>query len=219
MKYFSKVSIKSKKHIIAYLEQVRQLGDGDMYASHQWLWKLFPNATKRNFIHMKDIRTKTPTFYIISDDKPVSGGLFDIDVVREYTPKVVKGGKYRFEMIVNPTIDRKIDGKSRRTSVMTEAFNDFRKSGGVLSSVKNTHIKSWLDRRGGRNGFECVRAEVVSDSKSKFKKKPQHNKYITTSLVRVVGEFVVTDIESFGDMLANGLGKGRAFGCGMVLVK
>ena len=70
----------------------------------------------------------------------------------------------------------------------------------------------WLARRGDENGFEVVAANV--DVTRDHVDKPGRPFFLDVS--RFTGCLKVTNASVFADALRNGIGSGRAFGCGMV---
>ena len=70
----------------------------------------------------------------------------------------------------------------------------------------------WLTRRGKEHGFEVITASV--DVARDHVDKPSRTFFLDVS--RFTGSLKVTDAVAFSDALRNGIGGGRAFGCGML---
>lgn len=104
----------------------------------------------------------------------------------------VQDGRYRFRLAANPTVTR--EGK---------------RHGLVGEDAQLT----WLQRQGERNGFD-VQAALVSGSDTLRGRKAA----MRVSLLCVVfeGILVARDPVMLAGAVANGIGPGKAFGCGLL---
>lgn len=107
---------------------------------------------------------------------------------------------YRFTVTVSPT---RRDNQSRQ-----------------LKPVKGREaIADWFIERSAHNwGFSVdpLRLQVDDVSVTQFKGKAE--RYITLQQATLSGYLTVTDPERFALSVASGLGRGRAFGCGLLQV-
>lgn len=85
-----------------------------------------------------------------------------------------------------------------------------------------TAMKHWLTQKGQRHGFAVVdgawQAEGYTPKTYRYTA-PKESKIIQFSTVDLQGELTVTEPQKFAQMLQQGLGRARAFGCGLMLVK
>lgn len=110
---------------------------------------------------------------------------------------------WRFRLTANPTKSVKAKGDKR---------------GKVTAHITVQHQKNWLIEKGKTCGFE-----VLTDSfdvvQSKWYRFYKHgNNYVTLLSVIYEGVLKVTDKEAFKSALISGIGRGKAYGMGMMTV-
>jgi CRISPR system Cascade subunit CasE len=76
-----------------------------------------------------------------------------------------------------------------------------------------TTAEAWLERRdiGATLDIQDVTYTTRYDKSSSGHR-------VITEVATVSGELVVSDVERFTDVLCHGLGRGRAYGCGLVSI-
>lgn len=107
---------------------------------------------------------------------------------------------YRFEVIVNPT---KRDAKTRKR----------------IALRTRDEIAKWFIARAPGWGFQTTEAAVdVGETRvHNFKDKAGHA--VTLSQTQISGRLEVVDQDTFSKSFATGIGRGRAFGCGLLQLK
>jgi len=95
-----------------------------------------------------------------------------------------------------------------------------------LRAVTNQALEQWLVKKGENHGFQLCRDE---DKQYKLQnsgycwhslgKKTGKRKKAGFSSVDFTGEMTVTDVDTFLTALFTGIGRSKAFGCGLLLVK
>lgn len=233
--YFSRVRIES-----GALAQVRllQACQGDLYAMHQLIWKLFPNDPDgcRTFLFrqefekeqllLEDARRGLPIFYVVSEKQPIAvNGLLAVDL-KEYRPKISISDRFTFKIRVNPIVAKKNDGK--KNSIKHDVLMDAKyraKVEGITDPDKifecmKTAAIDWFNKKGKIAGFQLEKPEnieVTSYRQHLIRKKG--SKEIKFSSVDLSGILSVNDLISFEKTLFNGFGSAKAFGCGLLLIK
>lgn len=108
--------------------------------------------------------------------------------------------RYRFKVIVNPT---------RRDS-----------ASGKLMPVKGREaVAAWFSERGPASWGFAVKPEVLQVERIEvlqFKDKAQRP--VTLAQAHVSGQLQVTDRAQFKKSFAQGIGRGRSFGCGLLQI-
>jgi CRISPR system Cascade subunit CasE len=107
---------------------------------------------------------------------------------------------YRFKVIVNPT---RRDSASRK----------------LLAVRGHDNIAQWFIERASKSwGFEVSRhqVEVGKIEVLRFKGKQQRN--ITIGQAHVQGLLRITDKEQFASSFTHGIGRARAYGCGLLQI-
>ncbi|MDO5738015.1 MAG: type I-E CRISPR-associated protein Cas6/Cse3/CasE [Eubacteriales bacterium] len=110
----------------------------------------------------------------------------------------------RFRLVANPV-----------HSVAEEG--DYGKRGKVKAHVTPQHQKAWLLKRQERMGviIDEESLEITSDRKLRFKNR---NQMISLLQVGFEGLLTVKDEQKLKEALINGVGRGKAFGCGLLTV-
>lgn len=238
--YFSVITPKERS-----LRQAAHELSKSSYDVHQWLWRFFPGSAdqRRDFIFRRHEQEQMPRFYVVSHRPPTAFSEAWKVESRHYDPQLKEGQRLSFELRANPVITKKNGGgKSRRHDVVMEAkkrllaehgfgdeakwadWNDESKKP-LLYELVQKHCADWLDRTGKKNGFQVAltdeeqpqrKLQVDAYEQSKAVKRT-HN--IRFSTVDFSGELLVINPALFNLALYNGLGHGKAFGCGLLLVR
>lgn len=229
------------KHDLSY-KQIMKIGDLDPYGQHQAVWKLFdlPRQEKKEkaeflFRFEIDERNKLPVFYVLSCKQHPRDqeSLWDIEP-KNYNPDIRKDDRLAFKIRVNPVVTKKPSEpdpnpkKRKRHDVVMEAKTRLKNDGvprenwpHINEIVHNAGIE-WLRKRGNENGFvfrdedehRGVRAEgyqIYQFYKKKIK--------VSFSSLDFTGVLTVTDPNLFKEILFEGLGPAKSFGCGLLLVR
>ena len=221
--FISKVSLKPGPELF---ELLKQDDPNNSYVSHQILWNLFPNDgyMKRDFLFYKIEKAELPQYLMVSKYAPLAiGGVF-VDS-KPYTPCLEDGQKLAFSITANPVVSKKTEGRVR--SVKHDVWMDAKKKA-QNRGVDKTSIfqacedasKRWLIEQGGSRGFIVNNNDFIIDGYIQnriYKKK--NGKVIRFSSIHYEGVLKVTDTEKFLSTLYKGLGRAKAFGCGLMLVK
>ncbi len=201
------------------------------YGDHQWLWKFLPAAagTPRDFLFRRLDADSSSRFYVVSSRQPEQ--LSDSWQVasREYAPKLTLGERLRFDLRANPVVTHAGDGKRRRHDVVMQAkkillsergFSNWEqwkdhKKPQLYELVRESCLR-WLTARGHRLGFTIDEEGLAVDGYAQHRGKHDQIRFST---VDFSGELVVTDPSIFTKTLIVGVGHGKAFGCGLLLVR
>ncbi|MEP6835385.1 MAG: type I-E CRISPR-associated protein Cas6/Cse3/CasE [Gemmatimonas sp.] len=196
-------------------------------ASHHIVWKLFGDTAerRRDFLW----REHTPgQFYLLSDRPPADNiGLFELQAPKVYAPNVEAGDTFDFEVRVNATIARKKPGEKRgkRADVVMNALHDSMQHSthdddraAVRSSLIDRVAGEWLERQGVTHGF-TVRGVSVQGYSVVRLDRGRRNERASLGVLDLKGSLQVDAAEEFLSMLVGGLGRGRAFGCGLMMIR
>lgn len=148
----------------------------------------------------------------------LSNDLFEMDV-KPFAPVLQAGDRLEFTLRANATRDRKGKG---RVDVVMDALHDTPK--GARAEVRMATAQregaAWLARQAETAGFTVIRAEVgdysvaaLPDYRGKRKGQPQFG------ILDLSGVLEVTNPAAFLAKLASGLGRARAFGCGLMMIR
>ncbi|ESQ74766.1 type I-E CRISPR-associated protein Cas6/Cse3/CasE [Asticcacaulis sp. AC402] len=193
--------------------------DPKLDGGHRLIWRLFaedPEA-KRDFIFRLSERGR---FLIVSERQPV----FDDRVweirTKPYAPSVSTGQRYGFGLRVNPTIavsqaDRK---PSLRVDVLMRAKRD---NGGALTAeARETVALDWLGQKLSRCGavIDPAYSQVLDYAQIHPPRKASRTP-ATISVIDAEGVLTVSDPVHLQRALLSGIGHGKAFGLGLLLLR
>ena len=240
MKYFSRI-VLDPRHPAAK-EAVAQGYPGTVHGDHQFLWRFFPAAegAARDFLFRRiepGPAQGQPQFYCVAARAAVAPHpAWQVDV-RPYAPKVEAGDRLHFDLRVNPTQAHKRDGKSFRDDVVMHAKKHIMAEHGArrwadmpaasrppLYELAEQAVRAWLgtaDRPGlsARHGFAVGEDLRVDAYRQHRLARGGDDKDIALSTVDLSGTLEVIDALRFEQALLGGIGHGKAFGCGLLLVR
>jgi CRISPR system Cascade subunit CasE len=221
--YISKVTLRQGPEFFKFINRKTGL---ESYALHQLLWSIFPNdgSKKRDFLFHKDEKSRVPSFFVVSQEKPVETEVLNVQT-KDYKPSLAQGDKLAFKLAANPVVSRKTEGKKH--SVKHDIWMDAKKAAKDMGleaadiySACEKAVKDWLIRQGKRSGFHCSEVDILVDGYQQHRfYKGKEKSPIKFSSIHYAGALTVTDPEAFIGMLGKGIGKSKAFGCGLMLVK
>ena len=120
--------------------------------------------------------------------------------------KLQMGQKWRFRLCANPTKSKKTEGHNAR---------------GKVYAVRPSEEKQWLIDKAKEKGFSVAMDSFVVVTRGwKYFNKGKGKGKMRVSLYTVTYEGIleITDVEQFKDTLTNGMGRGKAYGCGMLTI-
>jgi CRISPR system Cascade subunit CasE len=224
--FFSRITIDTRS---ADPDDLVALVKGNVYAIHQVLWRLFPENpyAKRDFLFRKEEGTGWPYFYVVSKRHPQSLNGFVQVETKAYQPKLTEGQMLAFSLRANPVVTKKsADGCKRiRHDVVMNAKHDLALSTTGKTTIStgelqfNSGIK-WLEDRCGKLGFDFdpKKIRVFGYQQHRIKRRNRKS-YIQFSSLDYNGILTVIDSDRFCKTLMSGIGRSKAFGCGLMLVR
>ena len=226
MMYFSRITLNPNASIQALALTLCS----NTYKEHQTLWQLFeldPDA-KRDFLYRQVIEDSRIKYYVLSDRKPTkSSDIWLIDVPKNYNPQVSTGQSLFFMLRTNPTITVKTEeGKSLRHDIVmhykikTKYKSLPQNERPPMQKIIRESSLQWLSSKAEKNGFSFNSEAVIADG---YVQHRNHNKghkaLIRYSTIDFQGVLTVTEPELFYKALYFGIGKSKAFGCGLMLIR
>lgn len=210
-------------------DELVALVKGNVYAIHQILWRLFPGVPNgnRDFLFRMEIGNGWPYFYVVSRRQPQSfGNAVDVKT-KPYQPKLAGGQQLAFSLRANPVVTKKTaDGNRRvRHDIVMDAKRTLPSPFSANSAISSSDIEyaagiKWLQKRAESLGFhfdpDLVR--IYGYQQHRFKSRKQEAP-IQFSSLDFNGLLSVTDEDRFCQTLFKGIGRAKAFGCGLMLVR
>lgn len=139
---------------------------------------------------------------LLSNRQPMANiqGQYGEVLSKLISPEFLQYNSYRFKVVVNPTWR---DSASRR-----------------LVPVKGREaIATWFMQRAKTSwGFEVVPSQLQVDSTDVLSFKGKSQRIITLAQAHIQGVLQVKDQQQFIQSFSQGIGRGRAFGCGLLQI-
>jgi CRISPR system Cascade subunit CasE len=192
----------------------------DAYARHELIWSLFAGAdtAPRDFLY-REIVGRHPSWLIVSARAPTDTlGLWRIDS-KPFAPAIAQGQRLGFALRANPTVSRSkpVGGQAvgRHDVVMAAMKRD----GVSRDEAVATAGLAWLQRQGLRAGFAVEPKGLRIGGYMRHQFERPGGKPMVLASLDFEGVIAVTDADAFVRVLAAGLGRGKAFGFGLLLVR
>ncbi|HEY0929903.1 MAG TPA: type I-E CRISPR-associated protein Cas6/Cse3/CasE [Gemmatimonas sp.] len=218
----TKLVLRDDPPVAAIRALLRPDGDGPRTAAgHHLMWSLFADSPdrKRDFLWREH---RPGEYYVVADRAPEDRlGLFDVWPARHYDPRLVVGDRLEFELRVNATVSRSMGRQQRgvRSDVLMHAIHGLDKAG--RSEARRERVQDvarvWMSAQGDRAGYELETLDVQSYNVWHMPRREA--KDATFGVLDVRGVLRVRDPEPMRSALFNGLGRAKAFGCGLMLVR
>ena len=131
--------------------------------------------------------------------------LWETKEYNDFLDRLAIGQKWHFRLHANPA--HTVEGR-------------------ILPHVTAEHQKKWLIGKAAKSGFAFDNIEIDGESYDtfdivsrdiiKFKKLPTDKTYVTLTVVTFEGTLVVEDVETLREALCVGVGRAKAYGCGLL---
>lgn len=216
MTYFTHAQLNKNRAGFEYARNAL-IANAKKDAGHGLIWSLFADDPdkSRDFIFRE---TREGQFLIVSQNPPrFDENIWDIKS-KPYAPNIQNGQRFGFALRANPTKAIKVEGseKSKRIDVLMHAK---KQKGEKLSPEEREEIGlDWLAQKLAREGAKLEKdyCQIMQYSQIKL---PKKNENATISVIDVEGVIEVTDANIFSNALLRGIGHGKAFGLGLLLLR
>lgn len=206
------------------------------YEQHQWLWQFLPEdaAAKRDFLfRRRDGDNNSPGFYMLSKRELTHISPAWKVHSKPFCPQLFEGQVLAFELRANPVISHTIDGKSRRDDVVMHKkkqllaerslkswsdWDDACPEKPALYELVQEACSNWLVQRAENYGFKLLDIENRLNVNGYLQQRAD-KKGIRFTSVDFSGLLQVTNPTVFEQSLLKGIGKAKAFGCGLMLIR
>lgn len=192
----------------------------DGYRLHQAVWSLFADHAERqrDFLYRLDMVRGRPRLLTLSQRPPLETGLWRVQP-KPFAPKLAAGDRLRFNLRVNPVVTR----QGKRHDVVMDAKAALKASGVAAkdrpreSELVQQAGSAWLLSRAEALGVEVAAETLRADGYEVFRF-PKRDKTVSVASLDLSGLLVVRQPELFLSRLAEGIGKAKGFGCGLMLI-
>ncbi len=199
------------------------------YQVHEMIWNLFADhpERRRDFLYRADLTGKEPVVYTLSSRKPIyDGNMWSVEY-KPFHPVLKAGDQLHFRVRVNPVVTKTEPHPDRkrirhRHDVIMDAKRRLKEANVPFSMSDLVQQESvrWLNLRGEHGGYRLCEDRVIAGGYHTMQFSHGNKKNsISISVVDCDGVLQVTDPDLFLQMLYNGLGPAKGFGCGLMMIK
>lgn len=190
-------------------------------AHHRLIWTLFADTPdrKRDFLWRAEGEGR---FTILSQRPPEPSRVFEEPEIKSFTPDLVVDDKLAFVLRANATRDRARATTHRRVDIVMHALQDVPSGArdAARMGVAQSAATDWMTRQGERAGFALEELAVgdytvaaLPGHVGRRKGQPQYG------ILDLSGVLKITDPVAFLAQFAQGFGRARGFGCGLMLIR
>lgn len=214
--YLSRLTLKQTPSARALAALIAPEAAGRaMDAQHRLIWSAFagdPQA-QRDFLWRDMGRGQ---FMVLSAREPQAAELFEPPETKPFAPHLAPGDRLRFVLRANATRTRKGAG---RVDVVMDALHGVPKGerGEKRMALAQDAGRAWLEGQGVRAGFALREAVVTAYTVRELPRRGRNRPRF--GVIDLEGLIEITDPDAFLARLAQGFGRARAFGCGLMLVR
>jgi CRISPR system Cascade subunit CasE len=167
------------------------------------LWRLDKLG---NSLFLLVVSEDKPDFQHIIDQFgwPASDQKWETKTYDSFLSNITNGQQWQFRLCANPVHSFK-------------SKTDEAKRGKIYAHITNERRKKWLLDRAEKLGFYLKEEEfdIMEQDEKKFRRE---NKMVTISQVIFEGILIVKDSMLFRQSMTNGVGRAKAYGCGLLTV-
>lgn len=238
--YLSRARLRRDVPEAALRAMVAPVGDDTVRTAtaHHLVWTLFGDARerRRDFLWRE---ADAGVFYLLSARAPKDRhALFDVDPPKLFAPSLRPGDRLRFALRVNATVAKKREGdtRGRPCDIVMDAIHDLNQPAraGARKTILPRLAHAWLGRQGAAHGFVLPELEAVSDDDGtpvdpcsfqvqsyRVLRLPRERqaKPLSLGVLDVAGVLEVREPSLLLAAIGNGFGRGKAFGCGLMLIR
>lgn len=199
----------------------------DLYRQHQFVYSAFPDESDREESGEKErpsvlYRLEATdsgarfAFLVQSEEEPDwmgcgerHPGVICASHIKEVDPHFSDGQRLRFRLRANPTQMRLVDPTERKGYKRVGLY-------------KEEEQRDWLARCGERLGFRAEGVSIIPKGVLTGRKPASHEGKgddIKCLMVDFEGSLTVTNSETFAETYRTGVGRGKAWGGGLLSVK
>ena len=234
--HFSRLTLRRDAANIAPLLQVLQPSKSSdrLAVDHRLIWTVIPpdvrtkveqsrtaDAPKSAFLWRAD--RQRGRYYLLGP-KPLEESPFFTVETKPFEPVLSPGDRLAFDLRLNATVDRKVavDGRGKAIRQRCDVAMDLLKAEAQGDRAKyrmqlaEKAAYDWLAARAEEYGFHLDSLVLEGYRAERFAR--QGGKFGTLGVFDLKGALTITEPNSFLARLRQGFGRGKAFGCGLMLI-
>ena len=203
--YLSRIKLNTKnRHTMLALSNPQKI--------HGAIESAFPGERRRNLWRLDELDGKT-YLLVLSEEKPdltsvvtqfgYAGDTFETRSYAALLDRLTTGSHWQFRLTANPTV-------SQQTKIGER--------GKVMAHITTAHQEEWLLDRAEKHGFQLLPEEFRVTKTQNYAFHKRDNNTVMLLSVTYDGILTVTDPEKFRSAMVEGIGRGKAYGNGLLTV-
>lgn len=203
--------------------------DGDEHVAkvHRLIWSLFADdpGRRRDFLWRDDGGEvwRRRTFLTLSSRPPEDRVRLFVVESKPFAPVLAPGQRLRFRLRASPSVSVPQPGgqRGKRRDPVSIALNELPEKGRTRRDDVIQEVgRAWLERQGARAGFTLPEGGPLRVDGEDHRSLPRgEGRPVRFSVLDFEGVLDVADPALFLLSLANGFGRAKAFGCGLMLIR
>ena len=235
--HFSRLTLRRDAEDIKPLLQVLQPSKSSdrLAVDHRLIWTVIPPDVRTDVEQSRTAGTPKSAFlwradrqrgrYYLLGPKPLEDSPFFTIETKPFEPALSPGNKLAFDLRLNATVDRKVgeDGRGKAVRQRCDVAMDLLKAeakpdrAGSRMQLAEKAAYDWLKTRAAEHGFHLDKLRLEGYRAERFARRG--GKFGTLGIFDLKGALTITEPNSFLARLRQGFGRGKAFGCGLMLIK
>ena len=207
--YLSRIKLDTNKRetmiALSNPQKIHGAIESALGVEHERVRSLWRIDELRGETYLLVLTKDIPNFSTVSEQFGHDGGVVETKDYDKLLNRITSGSRWRFKLTANPTIYHKTpEDDSPR---------------GKITSLKSVSCQEeWLCKRAESNGFSLSPDDflVTKTSNYAFRKNGKYNVYLLS--VTFEGVLTVQDADLFRKALTEGIGRGKAYGNGLLTV-
>ncbi len=242
--YFSRLTLRrDAANIAPLIQELQPFNSSDrLVMDHKLLWTVIPPDVRTEVERRRAAGTPQSAFlwradrqrgrYYLLGPKPLEESPFFTIETKPFRPKLSPGDRLAFDLRLNATVDRKVfhsHGDKPAIRQRCDIAMDLLKNAPRTSEDEPLNrakfrmqfaqkaADDWLSTRAEEGGFCLDTLRLEGYRAERFARRG--GKFGTLGIFDLKGALTITDPNSFLARLRQGFGRGKAFGCGLMLIK
>lgn len=217
--YLSRLTLSRAPEVAALAQLLNPADEGArLDAHHRLIWTAFAGDAKarRDFLWREEGEGR---FLVLSARPPAATGLFDDPQIKPFAPDLRAGDRLACLLRANATRTVKTASGKQHRDVVMAALHPVPKADRAAQRdrIAQEQGTRWLEGQGARAGFKLLGADVtgyrVLVPPGQGARRPRFG------VIDIEAQITLTDPAAFIARLAQGFGRAKAFGCGLMLIR
>ncbi|MCE2448692.1 MAG: type I-E CRISPR-associated protein Cas6/Cse3/CasE [Candidatus Latescibacteria bacterium] len=228
--HFSRLTLRRDAEDIAPLLQVLQPSKSSdrLAVDHRLLWTVIPTEIRTEVEQSRTAGTPKSAFLWRADRQRGRYYLLGPKPLEEsqlFESALSPGERLVFDLRLNATVDRKVgvDSQGKALRQRCDVAMDLLKAeakidrAGSRMQLAEKAAYDWLTTRAAEHGFHLDKLRLEGYRAERFAR--WGGKFGTLGVFDLKGALTITEPNSFLARLRQGFGRGKAFGCGLMLIR